>query len=376
MTTEKQHFKNPDYDPVKKDIWGYYKSDHDLSLTNTGYPTCVSAQNVDAWSLSKISLPGGGTIDVEYESDTYSKEGFDDMDNTNVPVPVFDQTPLIKPQYAIDAIKSPHYIYPISAASFNNYPYGLQWENSDKAYVESLLGGASGCPAVNKGSIFAIPIRVSCTSPLYEGSDIRDYPEFFIGWNSVPWANSPHKGRWPNIEDYYCNSQKTYYQTYDKTKYYGYQLQAANWLYGGGIRVKSITLTETENNLPYKKEFTYYEGYCAAPPKPYILGMAAANTFFTLWNNTFNYLPYLNLTNVGYTTVETKNVSMFPENNGFVRSTFSNKKFTTNPLTIKPKMIAPKYYGICNDNSNAIAQATQAGHNSNQSQKVQCTITL
>ncbi len=335
--------KNPDYNPLKKDIWGYYKSDHDGDPTNTGYPTCISAPNKDAWSLWKITLPEGGTITMEYESDTYYREGFNDMDLINSPVFGANAS------RARSALKQPHYIYPIKSAGFSVYPSSVQWENSDKNYIESLLNGASGCTKVDTGSVWVIPILTSCPSPINAGDvSLRDFPEYFIGWNSVPWYSSPNHGRWPNIEDNYCNYPYTNYQNYDKTKYYGYQLQGARWLYGGGLRTKSITFYEPESNTSYKKNFVYRSGYCPAPPTPYILGIAAANTFYNLWNNTFNYIPYLNLTNIGYSTVEIKNEDVFMNSNGITKYYFQNDKFTYNPLTIMPSLSKVRDFGPCN----------------------------
>ncbi len=63
---------NPSYNPVKMDRWGNYKGngnyyEHYVSQNKT------NADNWSgAWCLSQITLPSGGTIEVEYESDDYA----------------------------------------------------------------------------------------------------------------------------------------------------------------------------------------------------------------------------------------------------------------------------------------------------------------
>ncbi|MBI4648724.1 MAG: hypothetical protein HY738_19595 [Bacteroidia bacterium] len=68
---------NPDYSLEKWDGWGMYKSDGTLA-TNGHWPTSDGQQ----WSLKKITTPLGGTIDIEYERDTYSKISGTLLDNS------------------------------------------------------------------------------------------------------------------------------------------------------------------------------------------------------------------------------------------------------------------------------------------------------
>ena len=82
---------NPNYNKKAQDRWGCYKEEPALSdsdylpqniataaaLSNTDFP--YAEQNLtdadeyaQAWNLTKIGLPSGGTIDVNYESDDYA----------------------------------------------------------------------------------------------------------------------------------------------------------------------------------------------------------------------------------------------------------------------------------------------------------------
>lgn len=64
---------NYDYDYLNKDRWGNYKPG---SAQEMDFPYVLQNENTDnyaaAWSLSKITLPSGGIIEVDYESDDYA----------------------------------------------------------------------------------------------------------------------------------------------------------------------------------------------------------------------------------------------------------------------------------------------------------------
>jgi len=67
---------NPSYNLASKDRWGSYKPNHS-SFTNYEYPYVDQNNDSDntyatAWSLSKITLPSGGVIQANYESDDYA----------------------------------------------------------------------------------------------------------------------------------------------------------------------------------------------------------------------------------------------------------------------------------------------------------------
>ncbi len=68
---------NPDYDKKNMDRWGHYK-DNDAYETGGYYPYVDfpyteqdAAPDAGTWSLSRIELPTGATMEIEYESDDY-----------------------------------------------------------------------------------------------------------------------------------------------------------------------------------------------------------------------------------------------------------------------------------------------------------------
>lgn len=64
---------NPDFNPIKIDKWGFYKSNQISFFGN--YTDGISKDYVDAWLLSKIYKPNGSEIELEYESDDYIRVG-------------------------------------------------------------------------------------------------------------------------------------------------------------------------------------------------------------------------------------------------------------------------------------------------------------
>jgi len=66
---------NPNYNNADKDRWGFFKPS-DPQWTNFQFPFTaqgnITNQYAQAWSLSEVSLPSGGVIKVDYESDDYA----------------------------------------------------------------------------------------------------------------------------------------------------------------------------------------------------------------------------------------------------------------------------------------------------------------
>lgn len=75
---------NPPYSMTNNDRWGNYKKDDDNSLfasnqnlKNSQFPYSVQEknkanENATAWLLTKVTIPSGGYMKVDYESNTYS----------------------------------------------------------------------------------------------------------------------------------------------------------------------------------------------------------------------------------------------------------------------------------------------------------------
>lgn len=70
-------YKNIPFELDKKDVWGYYKNDFDKDYLEESnniigrLTTASSAEDVDAWSLNEVKTPIGTSIKIKYESDSY-----------------------------------------------------------------------------------------------------------------------------------------------------------------------------------------------------------------------------------------------------------------------------------------------------------------
>ncbi len=79
---------NPDYKAGAWDRWGSFKNDFDKEGSGDRYTTDESKHFVDAWSVRKITDPMGATLQVEYESDSYSRVGSNRfMQDLSIPGP-------------------------------------------------------------------------------------------------------------------------------------------------------------------------------------------------------------------------------------------------------------------------------------------------
>ncbi|MEZ4945569.1 MAG: hypothetical protein R2804_08585 [Cyclobacteriaceae bacterium] len=78
-----EYGNNVPYQQDHYDMWGFYKSDYQ-KMENKNLERLVSqesAQNIDAWSLTKVNTSLGAEIEITYEPDTYAKSS---IENTNL----------------------------------------------------------------------------------------------------------------------------------------------------------------------------------------------------------------------------------------------------------------------------------------------------
>lgn len=82
---------NPDYNQNKIDNWGYYKSDASALFGN--YTSAASAQNLDAWMLTKINHPNGTITEFSFEPNTYYNVAYaGDRKDIESSIPQFSYT--------------------------------------------------------------------------------------------------------------------------------------------------------------------------------------------------------------------------------------------------------------------------------------------
>lgn len=378
---------NPDYDPEKVDMWGFYKSDF-TNMDNSNYTTATSSQNTDAWSLRSVSLPTGSKITVDYESDEYECEGFNDepfIDNQMASVPFNASS------------NDPSLIYPIHKSSVEFYyagnlanagDYTFLYNDYDNIIGDNQTGGNLKCQRL------FVPCRETCNLGQKYQYGFYDYLVNFNGFfsaSTILSANSvntslssnynyitvdkklgilpsdysnyplttPPGFQQPASPDPLCLPTNQPNKVYDRNYGYGFALVKFNKLYGGGIRVKTIGISDNAGTENYKKSYTYKEGYCPVPSKPFMLGPQINYSSLNLLLNSYAYFPYANLSNVGYTTVESSNIDLNGNTNGKKVYTFKNNDKTAAGLKIGiPKPIFasvslyPSIYYMTNCNAN------------------------
>jgi hypothetical protein len=239
--------KNPNYNTDQTDYWGMYKSDFNFA-THGRYTTAGvsgSGNNVDAWSLKKITTPLVGEILVEYESDNYNY--------------VSSHGVYTNPQRYF--LVSNAIFYPGSgsgswwditvskeATDFSTSPL----VNLTEGFIPYTPNIPATCPSpmVMKGSSATLsPVLTATTFTsttqnfnLYT-STFSDYPVATCDPLSLPLTyNTTLPGGW------------------------GFLRFTVSEAVGGGVRVKQITLKDTETSTSYINEYSYTRGVAGSEP--------------------------------------------------------------------------------------------------------------
>lgn len=154
--------KNPNYDYNGNDRWGNYKpassslNNNPIGLNNADYPYSIQDKtkadnNAASWIMNKILLPSGGVIKVDFESDDYAYvqnkkasnmfviKGFGVKNN---PTSAEQTNPFLFPQNGKGAECDHIYIqltYPIAATNSNDQQKELAaryFENANQLYMK------------------------------------------------------------------------------------------------------------------------------------------------------------------------------------------------------------------------------------------------
>lgn len=313
---ETNALKNPDFAGDKYDLWGYYKKDYD----NSHYVTSNSKDDVDAWSLKEINTALGGKIKIQYESDMYHKEGFND-EPLFYPIPI-DQIFQPNGQQPFSTTK-PYIIFPIS--SIDQVNNTISYYDTDVS--SSLSSGFAG-------NYLVLNKIGTCTPPLisYNGGNSSYQPpatKRLIRWgNNTAYLNG--------IQPEYlmqngCTGGSTYSEAFTSNHGMNYLVAFRTYLYGGGVRVKQIDIVEPFKNDIYSQKFTYGEGYCPVVPKPISFSSVSGPSNFDLvFNNKTNINSSLNGM-VGYDNFSQTSINQNGENLGSIVQTYNNG-IISNPI--------------------------------------------
>jgi hypothetical protein len=279
---ENNPIKNPNYFPDQQDYWGYYKSDFDRNYRGH-YVTNESKNNVDAWSLKKITTPLGADIIINYESDSYSKVGYnsDEFEKLSDPQTTF----LIR-----------------RVISYNNTNAVLEFFDKDATkFITNLSIRKFGLPLICSGQ----PVMMSNITNVDQHNN-----RVTISIANCNGTVSLDEG----IKGYFTVFRPTF------------QSQALS--YGGGLRVSAISIKESATGQQYTQEYVYENGVCTTEPDAFAL---INNNNDVLRLSNFSSDRHVLAPNVGYTNVIIKDKSINNLYNGKTEIEFSNYRETLRP---------------------------------------------
>ncbi len=250
---ENSSTKNPDYNVDKTDLWGYYKSDY----VNSHFVTAVSKDDVDAWSLKEINTSLGGKIEITYESDRYHQEGF----NGDVP---FYKLYSGNASQATVSSNMPHLIFPIS--NINSGTGAVTFYDQDIAPFAHFTNEPVSDPAYQHPMYTIYSQLEECMHPLvfYNNGNSSYYPPIYrhlVRYGSSFSGGATGSGAGPyatilagSAPEYNFNcSQPGYSQSTVTTNDVGinHAVVFRSYLYGGGVRVNNIKVTDPFSNSSY-----------------------------------------------------------------------------------------------------------------------------
>lgn len=251
-----QYEKNPAFNKDAYDVWGHYKSDF-IQTQNENLSRRVSsfsANSIDAWSLSTISTSIGAKINVKYESDIYDKVGLvrqsyvnirdvSDAGSNKLTIELFDDVNLnelfkVGNSIALDILCSYKYQIPISCdcAPWNNNTWPLSYRpliGNYNSVIISSINNSSKSITVQSNEMYSDIFSVRSFDQTFENNNL-----FNCGSSKV----------------------KCYYRSQlPKPDFVagGIITSPSSAIYGGGVRVRSIQITENQvvsRNTSYKYE--------------------------------------------------------------------------------------------------------------------------
>ena len=379
--------KNPDFDQDKTDLWGYYKKDY----VNSHFVTDVSKDNVDAWSLRTINTALGGKIKVEYESDVYHKEGFSD-DPDFIPVPNVNlgspyNTNPISENYLPYKTTMPHLVFPINTVNLSTgagtmfdmdyYPFSMYMGTRDasepiKVKSALILNFKDYClrPVVyyNNGNSM-IPWTRTIEKIVHRGTSNVGYasatamsvysgPQFYssnatlftgVGTNAL--------AEDLNLSAGYCSTLNQQFGSNLSNGAMNFIAYFRNHLFGGGLRVKKITVEEPNRNEKYYQEFSYGKGYCPVVPKSLSLCYASPYGNYDVSGNYKSLISSQLNNRIGYDFIKTKTVNENGDNLGYTITNFENN-IIANPLQFNQEHLPSIARNVVNPQINPYAYFT------------------
>lgn len=292
--------KNPNYSLFRTDYWGYYKSD--FNFNSRGHYTTEGANgsknNVDAWSLKKITTPLNGEILIDYESDVYEK-----VNNGKAYV---NPKRYFLIQSAALPINNP-WVATVSKDidDFINLPNVL-YKEAFIPFVTGLTGGPyASCPAIAGAYGNSTSPPGFTLTALNSTVTTRDIKINQFAGSSIN----------PSV----CTG--TYNPVYSPKKSgWGYIGMRFSEVSGGGVRVKQLTVKDPDNNLSYVNTYAYSQSAAGSEP----LDISVVTDVHTIGKNNFANDPNMPPAVVTYGKVTVQAKSLQNTYNGKTEYSFDN----------------------------------------------------
>ncbi|MEP7377627.1 MAG: hypothetical protein ABI675_29755 [Chitinophagaceae bacterium] len=364
---------NPNYQYKAYDRWGNYKpaSDNPGGLTSDEYPyalkdSTLAGANAAAWNLSEIVLPSGAKMKVQYESDDYgyvqnkrSNEMFQIAGFGETSNGTYDNS-LYTPPTLLSSAKDRPYVYikvsskitskqevfdkylaeqnklyfrlhvkmpgdgygsgseyiPVYAAYTN---YGLVNDSTIWVQLENSPEGNGKSPLVTAAIQF---LRLNLPSKAYPGSDVRNDPAFRAAIMAVLSIVKETKtllmGGFNNAARKTSRSKETML-----SRSFVRLSTPVFKKYGGGYRVKKISIYDNWQKMAGNKESVYGQEYRYTTTK--VIGGKKK----TISSGVASYEPSLgNEENPFHQPVEYKEkVTLAPSNFMYVEEPFAESLF-------------------------------------------------
>lgn len=274
-------FSNPDYDPIKTDYWGFYKSD----ATSSGYSRYTTFDSKDltkVWSMLKITSPMGATTEMEYESNTYQKvidnevsggtrgaafiyriknadgvsTSFDiDLEDGNGSSNLLSELPNFTPSN-ISGLKTKICLPFFHATCYNNASC-VSYAGSTTHFKGFTFGECtSTLQTVSPGNPYNVLGNV-----ILPGSNIRycytfNDEDFYTGGANVPCCTAT---------SYDPLTIDGYSKAYSGNGFLMFETPPGYEVYGGGVRIKKLK-TKNASNETYTTEYLYENGVATSEP--------------------------------------------------------------------------------------------------------------
>jgi hypothetical protein len=303
--------KNGNYNPDGQDFWGYYKSDFNADRRGH-YTTKTSKDHTDSWSLKKITSPLGGEMKITYESDEYTRVGFDGNE---------DALSYFMPQrmFLIYDIRSTNGNATFKGHFLDKDAHEFVHTNADRYVNAQGYSHNVKVPILKNNAPYDL---LNVNLPGYSGyNHLTGTSPGSVSYDSV------------NRELLFTPSSNVILSASDSVTYEGngYVFVTMKKAYGGGVRVKSIGLKDNQSGDEYKTEFNYEEGVATTEPDWF---SAIRGPVFELKRSSTGSERHAVSPNVGYSRVTVRNKSLSNTYEGATTYRFHNYTESFFPLRV------------------------------------------